>query len=107
MPKQIKLDIFERERKRLRARHPVTEWQSPSMGVWFRVTPGNVELFYPDGRPFLSFVELGERQKQIEEALKSERQRAENERQRAENERQRAEKLSARLRELGIDPDSV
>jgi Uma2 family endonuclease len=35
------------------------------------------------------------------------RQRAENEHKRAEAEKQRAEKLAARLRELGVDPDSV
>jgi Uma2 family endonuclease len=36
----------------------------------------------------------------------AERQRAEAERQRAEAERQRAEQLAAKLRELGIEPDS-
>jgi Uma2 family endonuclease len=36
----------------------------------------------------------------------AERQRAETERQRAETERQRNEKLAAKLRELGIDPDT-
>jgi len=48
------------------------------------------------------------------ERAESEKQRAESEKQRAESEKQRAtaaneraEKLSARLRELGIDPDSV
>jgi Uma2 family endonuclease len=92
-PQHIKLDIFEREHDRLQARHPLTEWVSPLMGVRFAVTPGNVELCYPDGRPFLSFVELGERQKQIEEALKTERERT--------------EKLAAKLRELGVDPDAV
>ncbi|MDE5082855.1 MAG: hypothetical protein O4859_16990, partial [Trichodesmium sp. St18_bin1] len=32
---------------------------------------------------------------------------AEQERQRAEQEQQRAERLAAKLRELGLDPDSV
>jgi hypothetical protein len=36
-----------------------------------------------------------------------ERQRAEQEHQRAEQERQRAERLAARLRELGVNPDTV
>ena len=34
-------------------------------------------------------------------------QQATTERQRADDERQRAERLAARLRELGVDPDSV
>jgi len=41
------------------------------------------------------------------ERAEQERQRAEQERQRAEQERQRAERLEARLRALGIDPDSL
>ncbi|MEZ2236682.1 MAG: Uma2 family endonuclease [Microcoleus sp.] len=36
-----------------------------------------------------------------------ERQRAEEQRQLAEEQRQRADRLSARLRELGVDPDTV
>ncbi|RIK34983.1 MAG: hypothetical protein DCC55_31700 [Chloroflexi bacterium] len=41
------------------------------------------------------------------ERAEQEHQRAEQEHQRAEQERQRAEQLAARLRELGIDPDSL
>ncbi len=41
------------------------------------------------------------------EQAEQERQRAEQERQRAEQERQRAEALAAKLRELGVDPDSL
>jgi len=37
----------------------------------------------------------------------TERQRADDESQRADDQRQRAERLAARLRELGVDPDSV
>ncbi|HEY9702506.1 MAG TPA: Uma2 family endonuclease, partial [Allocoleopsis sp.] len=37
----------------------------------------------------------------------SEKQRAESESQRAESEKQRAEKLASKLRELGIDADSI
>ncbi|MBF2074934.1 MAG: Uma2 family endonuclease [Synechococcales cyanobacterium C42_A2020_086] len=39
--------------------------------------------------------------------IEQERLRTEQERQRAEEERQRAERLAERLRELGIDPDSL
>jgi Uma2 family endonuclease len=41
------------------------------------------------------------------EQAEQERQRAEQERQRAEQERQRAETLAAKLRELGVDPDTL
>ena len=42
-----------------------------------------------------------------EEQAEAERQRAEAEHQRAEAERQRAERFAQRLRELGIDPETV
>lgn len=99
-PLHLKLDIFERESDRLRARHPIPEWRSPLMGVHFVTAPGSIEVYYPDGKPFWSFVQLGELQRLTEQALQKERQRA-------ESESQRAEKLAAKLRELGFDPDSV
>ena len=42
-----------------------------------------------------------------EQKAEEERQRAEEAQQRAEEERQRAEQLAARLRSLGIDPDTL
>jgi Uma2 family endonuclease len=47
--------------------------------------PDNLKIFGPDGRRFSTYVEMMEQ---------------------AESDRARAEKLAARLRELGIDPDS-
>jgi len=41
------------------------------------------------------------------EQVEQEKQRAEQEKQRAEQEKQRAEVLAAKLRELGIDPNSI
>ncbi len=48
-----------------------------------------------------------ERAQQAEERAEQERERAEQERKRAEQERERAERLAARLRALGIDPDTI
>ena len=53
---------------------------------------------------------IKEEQRRLQELRQSpatESQRADNERQRADDERQHAERLAARLRELGVDPDSV
>jgi Uma2 family endonuclease len=48
-----------------------------------------------------------ERAEQERQRAEQERQRAEQERQRAEQERQRAEQLAVKLRELGIDPETL
>ena len=94
-PERTTIEIFERESDQLKPRHPVDEWVSPLMGVRFIITPTDVKLYYPDGKPFLSFVEM---------ALEIERLRMETERLRA---KRRIAKLAARLRELGVDPDAV
>lgn len=66
---------------------------SPRLGIRFEVARGHVAVFWPSGRPFLSYLELGALQEQTE--------------MRAEQEKQRAERLAARLRKLGVDPDAV
>jgi hypothetical protein len=60
-------------------------WVSPHLGVRFEDDP-ELQLYGPDGRRFLSFVELGEL---------------------ANQERVRADKLAAKLRSLGLDPDAI
>ncbi|MBY0461521.1 MAG: Uma2 family endonuclease [Gemmataceae bacterium] len=73
---------------------------SPRLGIRFELRRGNVAIFRPDGRRFLSYVELGALQQETEaRATTAEHQ--------AEEARQKAERLAARLRELGVDPDNV
>ncbi|MHB1560755.1 MAG: Uma2 family endonuclease [Isosphaeraceae bacterium] len=73
---------------------------SPRLGITFQPGegPDSLVILQPDGRPFLTQVELVEQ-------YEAEQRRAEEERQRAEEERQRAERYLAKLRELGIEPD--
>jgi len=77
-----------------------TDWISPRLGIRFVITEETLAVYYPDGSPFLTTVELAQR---VEQATR----RAGQETQRAEREAQRAERLAERLRSLGIDPDDV
>lgn len=61
-------------------------WVSPRLGMRFKLQEGNLRLYGPDGREFLAPSEIA-----------AERDAAE----------QRAERFAAKLRELGIDPDSL
>ncbi|MBV9122332.1 MAG: Uma2 family endonuclease [Planctomycetes bacterium] len=100
-------------------------WISPRLGSQFRLVQGILQLFGPDGRPLLNYLELARRWEQEHQRAEEEKQRAgeesrraeeerqraeeesrraEQEKQRAEEERQRAERLAAQLRALGIDP---
>jgi Uma2 family endonuclease len=102
-------------------------WYSPATGVHMRLERGEFLLTYPDGKPFLSFLELVEQnEKSQAEAAKATRraikadERAARERRareaaderateaaaRATEAEARAERRAARMRELGIDPDA-
>jgi len=84
--------------------HPIGEmngWVSPRLGIRFDLAGGDaLQLFRPDGQRFLSFSELEQRATQAE-------QRATTAEQRATQAEQRAEQLAARLRALGVDPDTL
>lgn len=90
----------------LRTIEEIQNWTSPRLGIRFVVTGTTLELYRPDGRPFLSFLELEQRAEQADQRAEQADQRAEQERQRADQEYQRAERLAAQLRALGIDPES-
>lgn len=87
---------------------------SPRLGIRFESHRGQVAVYHPDGRRFLSYVELGTRAEEERRRAEQENRRAEQEKARAEHEmgraeqeKRRAEKLAAKLRELGLDPDAV
>ncbi len=66
-------------------------WVSPRLGVRFDLKEDELQLYYPDGRKFASYIEQAEQ--------------AEQSRQRAEQAQDRAERLAAQLRALGVEPE--
>jgi Uma2 family endonuclease len=78
----------------------VDNWVSPRLGIRFEFTDEELQLFQPNGQPFLTYAELGQE-------LVAQREQVERERERADQERARADRLADRLRELGIDPDPL
>jgi Uma2 family endonuclease len=88
-------------------------WVSPRLSIRFTKIHGSLEIYRPDGRRFLTSLELEERAMAAEAEIQVERdraereqERAEQEHQRAEQERLRAERLAAQLRALGIEPEN-
>lgn len=68
-------------------------WRSPRLGIIFEFAPDEeLRLIRPDGRPFETILQLG--------------QRAEQERQRAERLAARLERLQAQLRTAGLEPEN-
>ncbi|PDV97712.1 hypothetical protein A9Q02_03950 [Candidatus Chloroploca asiatica] len=77
-PERNDLSGWLRQGERLRPLETVDGWLSPRLGVRFALDPQELQIIRPDGRPFLSFVEVY----------------------------QRAMLLTERLRALGLDPDA-
>jgi Uma2 family endonuclease len=85
----------------------INGWTSPRLKIKFVLTPTTLEIYRPDGRKFLTPVELEEERQLAQQLAEAERRNAEAERRNAEAERQRAERLAAKLRSLGEDPDLI
>jgi Uma2 family endonuclease len=85
-PDKVDLTGFQRDRDRLELIDPIENWVSPKLGIKFDLSSDNLVILRPDGEKFLEFTELDERRWLAE---------------------QKAERLAAKLRELGIDPDSI
>ena len=85
----------------------VVDWTSPRLGIRFRQEEGEVKVFYPDGSPFRSFVEIkaeweAERARAEEATHQAEEatRKAEEATQQAAAEKQRADAAEAELARL-------
>ena len=106
-PKQHHLEIYQRPHRRLKRIRHLNGWTSPRLGIRLVLTPVTLEIYHPNGQPFLSSVELARLKKAAEARAEQEAARAEQADARAAQEAARAERLAERLRALGIDPNDV
>ncbi|MGH9842077.1 MAG: Uma2 family endonuclease [Blastocatellia bacterium] len=82
-------EVMEGWRRRGRKLEPIAdmrEWKSPLLNVKFRSINGVWNLYHPDGEPFVNFKEVVTQR---------------------ESERKAKEAAWAKLRELGIDPETL
>lgn len=98
-PDEGELDGWLRDGEALQEIPEMLGWVSPRLGVRFELEGLDLRLTGPDGRPFATYTELAVQR----DALAQQRDTFA---QQFDTERERAERLSARLRELGVDPDA-
>ena len=86
-------------------------WKSPLLGITFDMSGEELRVRRPDGRYFLTYLELAEKEKREAERAEKEAQRAERESQRAQQaeadlneEKARTARLMEQLRAAGIEP---
>jgi Uma2 family endonuclease len=106
-PANRDLSIWERREEGLEAVEEVNGWVSPRMGIEFQVSETELQIFMPDGTPFMSFVELAQLREQAEARATDAEVRAQNAEALLEQERSRAQALAAQLRAMGIDPNQL
>ncbi|MEM7063022.1 MAG: Uma2 family endonuclease [Cyanobacteria bacterium P01_B01_bin.77] len=92
-PDDNELTGFERSAKALHLVSEMQGWVSPTLGIRFELTPETLEIYRPDGEQFLTYVELSEL--------------LETERKLRQADQQRIQALEEKLRELGINPESL
>jgi len=80
-PETNDLAGFQRQNDELTIIEKITDWVSPRLGIRFELTPETLAVYYPDGRRFLSTIELAEQAEQ--QMQRAERAEAENQRLRA------------------------
>jgi Uma2 family endonuclease len=85
----------------------VESWVSPRLGIKFDLGGEELQLFHPDGRSFETFDRVATDRNLLEiekEQLELDKEQLQIEKERLEIEKN---KRDAKLRELGIDPDTL
>jgi Uma2 family endonuclease len=96
-----------RRGRRLREVDDLDTFVSPRLGIRFDTRGPELVLYRPDGERFRSFVELGDLLEEERELARQQKRLAEAEKQRADAEAAAKAKLAAKLRELGVDPETL
>ena len=81
-------------------------WVSPRLGIRFEMADIGLQLYHPDGRPFLGFLELNQLLQAAEERAQTAELRAQTAEELLEQERQRSQALLDCLQSLGISPET-
>lgn len=91
-PDRIRLSGWLRDGDRLVPVDSMVDWISPLLQIRFEIRDRDLILYGPDGERFKAYAEIQQENEELQEQVGEQRERA--------------ERLAARLRELGIDPDS-
>ena len=81
-------------------------WISPRLGIRFEITETGLQLYHPDERPFVGFLELDQQLQLAESRAQAAEERVQAAEDLLEQEKQRSQALLDRLKSLGINPES-
>lgn len=98
-PQRGRLRGWRRQGNVLAEIEPMTGWVSPRLGITFDLEGPELVLSYPDGRRFLTYVELNRRREAAERQARAEAEAREAAEQRAQVEAEAREAAEQRARE--------
>jgi Uma2 family endonuclease len=99
---------WERENGYLAEILVMQDWCSPRLGIRFDLTtPPELQIYQPNGEIFLSFEQVSQRLAATTRELENALQTLSTREQEIAAQSDRNQQLAAKLRELGIDPDTV
>ncbi len=106
-PDDNELTGFERSVKALHLVSEMQGWVSPALGIRFELTDETLEVYRPDGEQFLTYVELGELLEAERKLRQADQQQLATERELRQVDQQRIQALEEKLREMGVNPESL
>jgi Uma2 family endonuclease len=107
-PDEFTLEGWQRSGRRLVEIPNMMTWVSPKLGIRFDWQPRReLELYYPDGRKFSSFVELGQQVQQMGQQVQQMGQQVELERSRADQAESMVQVAAGQLLGLGMSVEQV
>ncbi len=113
-PERFRLTGWIRSGEQLIAIANMEGWVSPLLKIRFTQVNGDLEIYRPDGRRFLSSVEFDrladvERQRADQEQIRADQEqiRADQALQEAAIERERSARMAEYLRSIGVDPTQI
>ncbi|WP_424099888.1 Uma2 family endonuclease [Moorena producens] len=95
-PNRAKLKGWLRSAEKLEPIPQMLGWVSPRLGITFELVASELVLYYPNGEPFASYLEISEQRDMAQQQAEQERQRAEQAQQALELERLEKQQASQR-----------
>ncbi len=80
-------------------------WVSPRLGITFELVASELVLYYPNGEPFASYLEISEQKEQQRQRAEQAEEALEQAQEALELERSRMKVLLEQLKAKGINPE--
>ncbi|NEP26111.1 MULTISPECIES: Uma2 family endonuclease, partial [unclassified Moorena] len=104
-PNRAKLKGWLRSGKKLEPIPQMLGWVSPRLGITFELVASQLVLYYPNGEPFASYLEISEQKEQQRQRAEQAEEALEQAQQALELERNRMKALLEQLKAKGINPE--